>query len=800
MANFKKVFNFREGVQVDDQTFVVNGSLVGIGTSIPGKFFDVRRDASFSGLTTFTEVIVTTGATFETGAGKSVVISNFSFTGDSTSGGILTASSGIISYFGDGSQLANLPTSQWVDVDTGIGVSSVYNGGNVGIATLIPQYQLQVEANPLDGDGIGIRQGNIYASGFVTASGYDGNGALLSDLDADEITSGILTQARIPRLELDKLPLIPDFKLEQNQQLTGVVTALGGFIGSITGEVTGDIISSGFSTFNDGEFSGTLTAIASTAQSLTGTPDIFVGLVSATHADLGVAVTVARGIVTNDLNVGVLTVTNGDVKVGANGIEFNIIDGKVGIGTTQATTSEVVVQGANNARLEVVTQAGYSALNIGGDLGIGVSTVELKYENQELILSNYANGDFSYFLNQNQVDPNGIFRWKQGDSNETIMVLTSEGKLGIAVTDPTDELHVVGDTLLDGRLEVTGISTFQSNVQVRGGITYYNTSGISTAYDLFVANDLTVNSDAVFDGTVSLPETTIFNITSGLSTFNDLDVSGSLRLLNQTDFNLNTTTGISTFNSINILDTITLTGNLTSNIDVTEGISTFNDISVGGGITVSGMSTFISGLAVGAAITPYIAVGSTDSFPLSIGGTYGVEIPGDLNVEGFVTIASTMTLTEDLILDGGTIGFGSDQNFFTNAGVSTFNTFVVDDVLTVGTGMTIHGAINPIQVTDPDDEYFNTYGIVAISTFTDNVSIGKSIIIGTTDEPRCVVDVGFKTDSFVAICTVATDVRDGTQPDGIIIPPAIEGAIIYNVTLQKLQFYNGTAWETVTSS
>ncbi len=59
MANFKKVFNFREGVQVDDQTFVVNGSLVGIGTSIPGKFLDVRKDASFTGLTTFTDIIVT---------------------------------------------------------------------------------------------------------------------------------------------------------------------------------------------------------------------------------------------------------------------------------------------------------------------------------------------------------------------------------------------------------------------------------------------------------------------------------------------------------------------------------------------------------------------------------------------------------------------------------------------------------------------------------------------------------------------------------------------------------------------
>ena len=808
MANFKKVFNFREGVQVDDQTFVVNGSLVGIGTSIPGKFLDVRKDASFTGLTTFTDIIVTTGATFETGAGKSVVISNFSFTGDSTSGGILTASSGIISYFGDGSQLANLPTSQWVDVDTGIGVSSVYNGGNVGIATLIPQFQLQVAANPNDGDGIGIREGNILASGFVTATGYDGNGALLTALNASELTSGIVTQARIPRLELDKLPLIPDFKLEQNQQLTGVVTALGGFIGSIAGDIRGDIVSPGFSTFTDGEFKGTLTAVASTALSLQGTPDIFVGLVSATHADLGVAVTVARGIVTNDLKVGVLTVTDGDVKVGAEGIEFNIIDGKVGIGTTQATTSEVVIQGANNARLEVVTQNGYSALNIGGDLGIGVSTVELKYENQELVLSNYANGDFSYFLNQNQASPGGVFRWKQGDSNAVIMTLTKDGKLGLGATDPTDELHVVGDTLLNGRLEVTGISTFQNDVEIRGALTYNSLSGIATAFDLQVANDLTVNSNAIFEGTVNFPSAANFNTTSGVSTFNDLNVNGSLGLA-QTDFNLNTSLGLSTFANVNVLETLTLSNPLNSNISVITGVSTFVDVNVlgfatvGGGITVTGMSTFLGGLAVGTGITPFVAAGATISFPLSIGSTTGVDIPGDLNVNGFLSIGLTATFSDDVNIEG-LVGFRSDQAFNSLGGISTFNTLDVKDVLTVSAGASIFGQIFPFEVADSDDLIFNTLGIVAISTFTDNVAIGKSVVVGATETPRCVVDVGFKTDSFIGIPTVASDMRDGTLPDGeggfSSIPPAIEGAIIYNITLQKLQFYNGTAWETVTSS
>ena len=39
MANYNKSFNFRNGVQVDNNNFVVNANgLVGIGTSIPSTF------------------------------------------------------------------------------------------------------------------------------------------------------------------------------------------------------------------------------------------------------------------------------------------------------------------------------------------------------------------------------------------------------------------------------------------------------------------------------------------------------------------------------------------------------------------------------------------------------------------------------------------------------------------------------------------------------------------------------------------------------------------------------------------
>jgi len=43
MANIKKAFNFRNGVQVDDDNLIVNANgLVGVGTTVPTEALDVR--------------------------------------------------------------------------------------------------------------------------------------------------------------------------------------------------------------------------------------------------------------------------------------------------------------------------------------------------------------------------------------------------------------------------------------------------------------------------------------------------------------------------------------------------------------------------------------------------------------------------------------------------------------------------------------------------------------------------------------------------------------------------------------
>ena len=161
MANYNKSFNFRNGVQVDNDNFIVNANgLVGIGTSIPREFLDVYGTAKVTGLVTTTNLYVTGIAT----------LSNLRIENVSISSGIVTASTGIVTYYGNGQNLLNLPTSQWINVNSGFGYTSIYAAGNVGVATTNPIYTFQVGANPITSNGVGFNStGDVYISGIVTA-------------------------------------------------------------------------------------------------------------------------------------------------------------------------------------------------------------------------------------------------------------------------------------------------------------------------------------------------------------------------------------------------------------------------------------------------------------------------------------------------------------------------------------------------------------------------------------------------------------------------------------------------------
>ena len=112
MANYNKQFNFRNGVQVDDDNLVVSPTgLVGIGTTVPTELLDVRGDVKISGFATATELkgqnLVVSGiATFNEIKleSDSIIVGS----GVSIGSGIVTAPdpTGIVTYYGDARYLS----------------------------------------------------------------------------------------------------------------------------------------------------------------------------------------------------------------------------------------------------------------------------------------------------------------------------------------------------------------------------------------------------------------------------------------------------------------------------------------------------------------------------------------------------------------------------------------------------------------------------------------------------------------------------------------------------------------------
>ena len=146
MANYNKSFNFRNGVQVDTDKFIVNtAGLVGIGSTIPTNYLDVNGGASVTGDINVTGVVTslnsyTTGISTILGS-VGIGTTNIDAAADTNNNTILNA--GIVTalkYYGDGSTLSNVyavAVDGWI-VDSTVGSGIAYTTFSVGIGTTNP--------------------------------------------------------------------------------------------------------------------------------------------------------------------------------------------------------------------------------------------------------------------------------------------------------------------------------------------------------------------------------------------------------------------------------------------------------------------------------------------------------------------------------------------------------------------------------------------------------------------------------------------------------------------------------------
>ena len=472
MANIRKSFNFRTGLQVDNDNFVVNANgLVGIGTSIPQNYLlNVHGDSRVTGLTT--------SGTLYAGIGTIGVLSATSadVSGNLTVGSINVAGSGALT------DLVGYAYTAWITDNGGVGLHTTSKiGVNTTTSPGASDSYFTVRGDASIKDNLTVTEGDLIltsgdidaSSGIVTALSFDG------DLNATDLTSGTVNNSRLP----------------SNINVSGVVTATT-FVGALTGTAT-------------------------TATSLTGSPNITVTDISASDisaSDISASNITLTGIVTaSDVNVsgivtasdvsvtGIVTATT-ELNVGSDGTALTALStGRLGIGTA-LPTSELQIRKTSGSLVEVVSDIGQARISVGNSVGAGNSSAVLRFGNSAGVLDIVNNdvGDIKNIIhNGTGIGSTGNFKWVYGQTNAERMTLTWDGKLGINQTVPTNTLHVVGtstvteDSWIGGNLSVAEDLSVAGNIS--GNITLgpiltntnlNNTSGITTLRQLNVTNDV----------------------------------------------------------------------------------------------------------------------------------------------------------------------------------------------------------------------------------------------------------------------------------------------------------------------
>ena len=719
MANIKKTFNFRNGVQVDDDNLIVNATgLVGIGTTIPTEALDVRGTAKVVGLVTSQEGFIGVFTAHTSSLGTVALSTSIIGAGVSIKSGIITsnAASGLVTYYGDARFLQGMPTSQWEDTNTGLGVSSIYNtGGTVGVGTTNPQFTLQVGSNANGGEhGVGISSaGDIKASGIITATGLDING----DIDVDGHTS------------LD------------NVSVSGVSTFIGNITGRVIGDVVGNINGSGVSTITTLNATNVnISGLSNTRVPFTDASDNLTDSADFTFNDTTNTLNVVGTTDTDQLNVSGVSTFNDDVRfVGAsydaiwdksqNRLEFADL-AKLSFGGS----SEYQIYhkpDTNDIRVEVETGTNYILM---GD------TIDIKNAagNKHLITAFGNNGNDNYvrLLHNNNVR------------------LRTNG-IGVTVYNQLDTTNIVASGVITATTELNsplvGVGTDDpaTDIQVRkAGAAQIRVSSDTDAAIVSVGRVAGAGNgnNAAFrygNNSVGFPYSN----------------SNALDIINYDTGNVNFYLG----------------GSSTGNFHWHKGangsrlLTLTNTGRLGIGSTVPTQALDVDGSGV---FTGTVTVlNQTVNNNLNVTGTITGKVTGDINA-GIVT---------------GTL----EGNVNATSGISTFREIrITQERLGIGTAATDN---RPFMVYP----YLNVDKMGALAGITSITVRNNSEALESLTTPSAIgvdfADAGDSTKRFMVPPKVTTASRNS-------LSGLVAGAMIYNTSLDKLQVYTGSAWETVTSS
>ena len=718
MANIKKNFNFRNGVQVDDDNLLVTETgLVGIGTTIPVEALDVRGNVIVTGFTSTStaQIGVLTVTSFVpnqiTGAGLSV----FS--------GIVTAQgAGILTYFGDARNLQGMPTSQWEDVDVGLGFTSIYNtGGNVGVGTEDPRSTFQVGNNADAGEkGVGISSvGNINMTGILTATSLIGN-------------------------------------------LTGDVT------GRITGDLVGNINSAGVSTFTTLDVNGD-----SDFDGHTNIDNLSVAGVSTFGSNI-----VAQG----NLNV------TGELDVNGGGSIDNVQIGITNDNEIDTSTGNLTIDSAGGT---VTVDDQFAVTGISTFQGIieapsGMNKVPALYMNQ----SNLPNpGDYHGLFAHVHGTGRGYFSHAMGwyelvNKDLYGVVGTGTERYNIGVTS-ISSLIVSGTSTFNGTVNATTLQSPNATVTSKLGVG----STATPASDIqIIKQDVGENADLQVSAA------------GGISAVKVGREIGTAKT-HTSEIRFGGGAGAPYSDSGTALDIINYdTGNFNYHLSGNNAGAVAGDFHWHKGINSSRLMTLTG-------IGGSLGIGNTQP-------TKELDVTGGGNFSGNLTVGNNLTVGGALIgnVQGtltGNVSGTLQGNSNTTVGISTLNNLSIAGILTasqatitsIGIG-TNPEADRPVRINDVPSEriFITSLGSIGIQTSTILPGVGinasqtvlsvGAIGVGVTIVHKAVdfSNAGLSTNRMMVLPKMNNSGRNGLQN-------VVSGAVIYNTSTNKMQVYNGSAWQ-----
>ena len=777
MANIKKNFNFRNGVQVDDDNLLVTSTgLVGIGTTVPTEALDVRGNVNITGFCSFTtaNIGIMTISTIK----PSEIIG----AGVSIKSGIITAEgAGIATFYGDGRFLQGLPTSQWQDIDIGLGFTSIYNtGGNVGIATTNPLHTLQIGGDvDSSQEGIGISSvGNIKVTGIVTANSFVG-----------ALTGNV----------------------------TGNVT--GDVTGNSTGNLTGLVNSSGISTFGGINATGRIVASSTnntipflySNQTDLPSASTYHGAVAHVHATGALYYAHAgawwelvnkesSGVVgtgTEFYNIEALESDHLNISgVSTFADNINFLGSPAGI----AQTSIQFYKGdGSNSNLDAINLYDNAAINVGkGHTG----SIQIRGNYNSTGATPTFNSYILAFGDNFFID---------GGSNTSIRIRTQFARDAIVANSDnggsgTVELYHSSGGTATKKLETSGI----------GATVYgqFDTTGIVASGIITASTEL--NSPLIGVGTnapanpiqVRGTGNTEIQVTSdtgvaGLTVGRESGTSNT----NNAEFRYGGGGGFP-YSSDQSLDIINYgTGNFNYHLSANNAGSTAGNFFWHKGSSNVRLMTLTNSGRLGIGLTE-----PTDELHVAGGAT----VDGVLAVGGNINLTGTMVGNVQGTVIGNVVGVLAGN---TNAtvGISTLNNLSVAGIATIQNQKSTKISIgeNPaddlfrVFISSDKNVFVNDIGQVGVNT---NISLpGVGINASSTNAVVAAIGVGVTQFNNGSV----NFSNAGLSTNRFMVPPRvttaqrnslvglISGAMVYVTDLaggSKLQVYNGSAWETITSS